>query len=148
MYLFHLSKFRPVVSNAEMDMLILEILCTAVLLLTTRSQCSTVQYQPHPCIRPVGAQQTESWKQEAFQTFSTQPTWNTCLMGFEPTCHSTCFSSDLVKKFLPNFCQWSFMISSTLCFLVAKIDNHASTAHRPSFSRMWSEPGWLGKGGG
>lgn len=50
--------------------------------------------------------------------------------------------ADLVKKFLPNFCQWSFMISSTLCFLEAKIDNHASTAHRPSFSRMWSEPAW------
>lgn len=48
--------------------------------------------------------------------------------------------SHLVKKFLPNFCQWSFMISSTLCFLVARMDNHASTAHRPSFSRMWSEP--------
>ena len=44
--------------------------------------------------------------------------------------------SDLVKKFLPNFCQWSFMISSTLCFLVARMDSQASTAHRPSFSRM------------
>lgn len=53
---------------------------------------------------------------------------------------------DLVKKFLPNFCQWSFMISSTLCFLVAKIDNHASTAHKPSFSRIWSEPGRLAEG--
>lgn len=50
-------------------------------------------------------------------------------------------TSHLVKKFLPNFCQWSFMISSTLCFLVARMDNHASTAHKPSFSRMWSEPG-------
>lgn len=49
--------------------------------------------------------------------------------------------SHLVKKFLPNFCQWSFMISSTLCFLVARMDNHASTAHKPSFSLMWSEPG-------
>lgn len=54
--------------------------------------------------------------------------------------------SHLVKKFLPNFCQWSFMISSTLCFLVARMDIHASTAHKPSFSRMWSEPGRRAEG--
>lgn len=46
----------------------------------------------------------------------------------------------LVKKFLPNFCQCSFMMSSTLCLRVARIDSQASTAHRPSFSRIWSEP--------
>lgn len=50
------------------------------------------------------------------------------------------FCSYLVKKFRPNLCQWSFMISSTLCLRVARIESHANTAHRPSFSRMWSEP--------
>lgn len=64
--------------------------------------------------------------------------WDTCSYFMN---YSTGIIPDLVKKFLPNFCQWSFMISSTLCFLVAKIDNHASTAHNPSFSRIWSEPG-------
>lgn len=50
------------------------------------------------------------------------------------------FSPYLVKKFLPYFCQWSFMMSSTLCLRVARMDSHARTAHSPSFSRMWSEP--------
>jgi hypothetical protein len=41
---------------------------------------------------------------------------------------------NLVKKFLPYLFQCSFKISSTLCFLAAKIDSQASTAHSPSFS--------------
>ncbi|KAG7260305.1 hypothetical protein CRUP_029657 [Coryphaenoides rupestris] len=44
--------------------------------------------------------------------------------------------TDLVKKFLPNLSQCSFMMSSTVCCLVARMDSQASTAHSPSFSRM------------
>lgn len=74
-------------------------------------------------------------------TFLLRTSWKTPLLRLSQF-PETRINADLVKKFLPNFCQWSFMISSTLCFLVAKIDNHASTAQRPSFSRIWSEPGW------
>lgn len=47
----------------------------------------------------------------------------------------------LVKKFRPYFCQWSLRMSSTLCLRVARMESQARTAQRPSFSRMWSEPG-------
>jgi hypothetical protein len=38
--------------------------------------------------------------------------------------------------FRPYKVQWSFRICSTVCFLVARIDSQARTAHIPSFSRI------------
>lgn len=98
----------------------------------------------HPIITTVGTEQT------IIKNILMTDNLKHChceTQGYISETVSTWISADLVKKFLPNFCQWSFMISSTLCFLVAKIDNHARTAQRPSFSRMWSEPCWLKEGG-
>ena len=46
----------------------------------------------------------------------------------------------LVKKFLPNWFQWSLKTSSTLIFFLARIWSQASAAQMPSFSLMWLEP--------
>ena len=76
-----------------------------------------------------------------------QTSFKYIVTSLETTCSQNLLIGDtrqkivyLVKKFLPYFPQWSIKISSTLICRAAMIDIHASTAHNPSFSLIWSLP--------